>query len=110
LGWGSGIDLSLWGGSGWRPDWFGGTVFVDNFFHRHGFHHDRDHGDNRERWAHDPGHRRDVPYPNRNLRDVIRRLRPFRERIRADWAPTTLQTCLTAETNALQGGRTIGQT
>jgi Protein of unknown function (DUF3300) len=44
LGWGSGIDLSFWGGSGWRPDWFGGAAFVDNFFfHRHGFHHDRDH-------------------------------------------------------------------
>jgi hypothetical protein len=65
LGWGPGIDLSFWGGSCWRPDWFGGAVFVDNFFfHCHGSHHDRDHGDNRERWAHDPGHRHGVPYPN----------------------------------------------
>ena len=73
LGWGPSIDLGLWGGWGWGPDWFGGTIFVDNdFFHRHGFHGDRDRGDrdrgfNRERWAHDPGHRLGVPYPNRQL-------------------------------------------
>jgi hypothetical protein len=78
-GWGPGVDLGFWGGWndwGWGPNWFGGSVFVnDFFFHRHGFHGDRDrgfHGDrdrgfNRERWAHDPGHRLGVPYPNRQL-------------------------------------------
>jgi hypothetical protein len=77
FGWGPGIDLGFWGGWdgwGWGPDWFGGTIFVDNFFfHRHGFHGDRDRdgdrdrGINRERWAHNPGHRLGVPYPNQQL-------------------------------------------
>jgi hypothetical protein len=77
-GWGPGIDLGFWDGWGWGPNWFGGTIFIDNdFFHRHGFDRDRDRGDrnrgdrdrglNRERWAHDPGHRLGVPYPNRQL-------------------------------------------
>src|SRR5258707_10244725 len=81
FGWGPGIDLGFWDGWGWGLNWFGGTIFVDNdFFHRHGFHGDRGRGDrdrgdrgrgdrgfNRERWAHDPGHRLGVPYPNRQL-------------------------------------------
>jgi hypothetical protein len=68
FGWGPGIDLGFWGGWGWGPNWFGGTIFVDNdFFHRHGFHGDRDRGFNRERWAHNPEHRLGVPYPNRQL-------------------------------------------
>jgi hypothetical protein len=71
FGWGPGIDLGFlggWDGWGWGPNWFSGTIFVDNdFFHRHGFHGDRDHGINRERWAHNPGHRLGVPYPNQQL-------------------------------------------
>jgi hypothetical protein len=68
FGWGPGIDLGFWGGWGWGPNWFGGTIFIDNgFFHRHGFHGDRDRGSNRERWAHNPDHRLGVPYPNRQL-------------------------------------------
>jgi hypothetical protein len=68
FGWGPGIDFGFWGGWGWGPNWFGGTIFVDNgFFHRHGFHGDRDHDFNRERWAHNPEHRLGVPYPNRQL-------------------------------------------
>jgi Protein of unknown function (DUF3300) len=94
FGWGPGINLGFcfggwggWGGWGWGPNWFGGTIFVDNdFFYRHGFRRDRDRdfdrdrgdrgdrdrgdrdrGFNRERWAHDPGHRLGVPYPNRQL-------------------------------------------
>jgi hypothetical protein len=59
-------NSSYWG---WVPSWFGGTVFVNNvFFHRHGFHCDRDSDFNRERWAHNPGHRLGVPYPNRHAR------------------------------------------
>jgi Protein of unknown function (DUF3300) len=77
FGWGPGIDLGFWGGWdgwGWGPNWFGGTIFVDNdFFHRHGFHGDRDRGGDRgrgisrERWAHNPAHRLGVPYPNQQL-------------------------------------------
>jgi hypothetical protein len=75
FGWGPGINLGFcfggwggWGDWGWGPNWFGGTVFVNNvFFHRHGFHCDRDSDFNRERWAHNPGHRLGVPYPNRQL-------------------------------------------
>jgi hypothetical protein len=72
-----GIDLGfyfgggwgLWGGFGWGwgPDWFGGRIFLnDHFFHRYGF---RDYhpgfGGGGGYWAHDPGHRLGVPYPNR---------------------------------------------
>jgi hypothetical protein len=72
-----GIDLGLyfgggwglWGGYGWGwgPDWFGHRIFLnDHFLHRYGFHDDhRDFG--RGAWAHDPGHRQGVPYPNREL-------------------------------------------
>src|SRR5260370_38190232 len=89
------MALGFWGGWdgwGWGTNCFGGTLFVDNdFFHRHGFHGDRDRdgdrgrggdrdrsinrdrggdrdrGTNRERWAHNPGHRLGVPYPNHHL-------------------------------------------
>jgi len=70
FGWGPGIALGLWGGWGWGwgPNWFGGTVFVTNvFINRHGFHPDAHHRDIRERWAHNPGHRRGVPYPTQQL-------------------------------------------
>jgi uncharacterized protein DUF3300 len=69
-----GIDLGfyfgggwgLWGGWGWGwgPDWFGGRILLDgNFFHRYGF--SDFHGGLGGVWAHDPGHRLGVPYPNR---------------------------------------------
>ena len=71
FGWGPGIDLGFWGGWGgwgWFPNWFGGTVFVNNIFiNRHGFHRGADQRGNRERWAHNPGHRRGVPYPTQQL-------------------------------------------
>jgi len=71
-----GIDLGfyfgggwgLWGGYGWGwgPDWFGGRIILnENFFHRYGFndfHRGFGHGGV---WAHDPGHRLGVAYPNR---------------------------------------------
>jgi len=71
-----GIDLGfyfgggwgLWGGYGWGwgPDWFGGRIFLnDGFFHRYGFRDD--HRGLGGVWAHDPGHRLGVPYPNRAL-------------------------------------------
>ncbi|HTC89992.1 MAG TPA: DUF3300 domain-containing protein [Bryobacteraceae bacterium] len=69
-----GIDLGLyfgggwglWGGFGWGwgPDWFGGRILLNgNFFHRYGF--NDFHGGLGGVWAHDPGHRMGVPYPNR---------------------------------------------
>ncbi len=75
FGWGSGINLGFcfagwggWGGWGWGPNWFGHTVIVNNnFFHQYGFHGAGNRGFNRVTWAHDPGHRQGVPYPNRQL-------------------------------------------
>jgi Protein of unknown function (DUF3300) len=71
-----GIDIGLyfggwggwgWGGWGWGPDWFGGGIFIDySFFHRYGF--GEFHGElGRGAWAHEPGHRLGVPYPNHEL-------------------------------------------
>lgn len=71
-----GVDIGLyfggwggwgWGGWGWGPDWFGGGIFIDySFFHRYGF--GEFHGGlSRGAWAHDPGHRLGVPYPNRGV-------------------------------------------
>jgi hypothetical protein len=71
-----GIDIGLyfggwggwgWGGWGWGPNWFGGGLFIDySFFHRYGF--GEFHGElGRGAWAHDPGHRLGVPYPNHEV-------------------------------------------
>jgi hypothetical protein len=68
-GWG------LYGGLGWGwgPNWFGGGIILDPFFfHRFGF---RDfHGGfgGGNVWAHDPGHRLGVAYPNRALAERYR--------------------------------------
>jgi hypothetical protein len=75
FGWGPAINIGFWFGGwggwcgwGWGPNWFGRTIFVDNFFfHRFGFHGVRDASFNRAPWAHDPGHRLGIPYPNRQL-------------------------------------------
>jgi hypothetical protein len=69
-----GIDLGLyfgggwglWGGFGWGwgPNWFGGSIILnDHFFHRFGF--NDFHPGLGGVWAHNPGHRLGVPYPNR---------------------------------------------
>ena len=58
-----------WGGWGWGPNWFGCSIFQNAFFFNHygyGFHGGRGFG-GRPIWAHDPGHRLGVPYPNRSL-------------------------------------------
>ena len=76
--WGPGIDLGLyfggwggwgWGGWGWAPNWYGGTIIVNNsFFHRYGFRHfDGEGALGTHVWEHDPGHRLGVPYPGREL-------------------------------------------
>jgi len=64
-----------WGGWGWGPNWFGGSIFLNNsFFHRYGF--SDFHGGGafagRTAWAHDPGHRLGVPYSNRALTNRYR--------------------------------------
>jgi hypothetical protein len=69
-----GIDLGLyfgggwglWGGFGWGwgPNWFGGTIILnDHFFHRYGF--NDFHPGLGGVWAHNPEHRLGVAYPNR---------------------------------------------
>jgi Protein of unknown function (DUF3300) len=64
-----------WGGWGWGCGWYGRSLFLNpGFFHRYGFgggyyggfgggFGDRGFG-GRVGWAHNPGHRRGVPYPN----------------------------------------------
>jgi len=78
---GPGIDMGFcfggWGGWGfggwgwgWGPNWFGRNVFVNNFFfNRYGYHNGFGGGglQGRTTWAHDPGHRLGVSYPNRQL-------------------------------------------
>ncbi|HVP49087.1 MAG TPA: DUF3300 domain-containing protein [Bryobacteraceae bacterium] len=77
FGFGSGIYLGGffgglgWGGWGWWPNWFGCSVFLNPyFFHHyhygyHGFYGGGFHGGGI--WTHNPGHRRGVPYSNRQL-------------------------------------------
>ena len=63
-GWGG------WGGWGWGCGWFGRSLFVNSgFFHRYGFRGGfGERGfrgfEGRTAWAHDPGHRMGVRYPN----------------------------------------------
>jgi uncharacterized membrane protein YgcG len=65
-----------WGafGWGWGPNWFGGSILVNNYFlHRYGFadfHGGAFRGTSV--WAHDPAHRLGVPYSNRALNDRFR--------------------------------------
>ena len=87
-GYGPGINVGFWFGGwswglgwGWGPNWYGGSVYVNNAFFRHcgynyghhggyhgGGHGGHDGGQNggghggRENWQHDSGHRMGVPY------------------------------------------------
>jgi len=66
-----------WGGWGWGwgPNWFGHSIFINHgFFNRYGWGggFGRGYGAygalaGRSVWAHDPGHRLGVAYPNRQL-------------------------------------------
>ena len=98
FGWGFGLDIGFcfggwggwgWGGWGWGwgPNWFGGGIFVNNFFFGHygygrgggygrgfggvsGGGYGRGNGGGvggRTAWTHDPGHRLGVGYPNSQL-------------------------------------------
>jgi hypothetical protein len=71
-GWGG------WGGWGWGCGWFGNGLFVNSgFFNQYGFRGGFGGGfggrfgsrgfGGRGAWAHDPGHRMGVPYPNRTV-------------------------------------------
>jgi len=64
-----------WGwGWGWGPNWFGGGIYVNNYFlHRYGFHDYHGGGfRGQEAWAHDPAHRLGVPYANREVANRYR--------------------------------------
>jgi hypothetical protein len=67
IGFNIGFCFANWGGWGfwgWGPNWYGGTVFVNNyFFHNYGYHQNWG-GGYRERpvWVHNPSHRWNVPY------------------------------------------------
>jgi len=64
-----------WGGWGWGPNWFGGSIYMNNnFFHRYGFNDFHGGGafQGRSNWAHDPGHRLGVPYSNSALSNRYR--------------------------------------
>ena len=82
FGFGAGIYLGGffgglgWGGWGWGPNWFDCAIIQNNyFFNSYGFNHFHDgafgggrgFGSGRGVWAHDPGHRLGVPYPNGGL-------------------------------------------
>ncbi len=56
-----------WGGWGWWPNWFGCSVFERPFFFSHYGYHGFVGGrfGGYGVWAHDPGHRLGVAYPNR---------------------------------------------
>lgn len=65
--------FGIWGGLGWGwgPNWFGGTIIVNNhFFHRYGFH--EFHGPANGVWVHNPEHRLGVPYANRAVANRFR--------------------------------------
>ncbi|HTY61700.1 MAG TPA: DUF3300 domain-containing protein [Acidobacteriota bacterium] len=73
FGFGTGYDLGYcfagwggWGYWGWGPNWYGRSVFVNNYFFNHyGYHRrwDRD-SRGRQAWVHNPDHRLNVPYAN----------------------------------------------
>ena len=59
-----------WGGWGWGPNWFNSSIYQNYYFFNHyGFHgiYGRGGVGGRGIWAHDPGHRLGVAYPNRGL-------------------------------------------
>jgi Protein of unknown function (DUF3300) len=82
FGWGLGINMGFyfgsgwhgWHGWGWHPGWGAHSVIVNNgFIHSHGFNArglGEAHGTST--WAHDPGHRGGVPYANPRLNQQFR--------------------------------------
>jgi hypothetical protein len=106
--WGPGIGLGLyfgWGpgwGWGWGFGWRDHRAFVDHdFLHRSNF---RDSGGGgRGAWAHDPGHRLGVAYPNRALSER------FHPAVRAPMSAGAVQKQMRAPAAAERmGNRQIG--
>ena len=71
FGFGIGFNLGFcyanwggWGYWGWGPNWYGGTVYVNNYFFHHYGYHQHWGGGYRDRyaWVHNPVHRLNVPY------------------------------------------------
>jgi hypothetical protein len=67
IGFNFGFCYANWGGWGfwgWGPNWYGGTVYVNNyFFHHYGYHQHWGGGyQDRYAWVHNPIHRLNVPY------------------------------------------------
>jgi hypothetical protein len=71
FGFGIGFNLGFcyanwggWGFWGWGPNWYGGTVYVNNYFFHHYGYHQHWGGGYRDRyaWVHNPVHRLNVPY------------------------------------------------
>ena len=58
-----------WGGWGWGPNWFNCSIFENGYFFNHyGFRGFDGRGfGGRGTWAHNPGHRLGVAYPNQGL-------------------------------------------
>jgi uncharacterized membrane protein YgcG len=82
FGFGPGFNLGFcfddwggWGYWGWGPNWFGRSVFVNNyFFPRYGFYRGYGSGfGGRSIWVHNPGHRLGIPYGNRWVSDRFER-------------------------------------
>ena len=83
FGFGPGFDLAFcfdgwggWGLWGWGPNWFGGGVYVNNyFFPRYGFYygHSGRFAGGRSIWVHNPSHRFGVPYGNHRVSDRFER-------------------------------------
>ena len=82
FGFGGGIDVGLyfgsgwrgWGGWGWHPGWGDRRVIVNNtFIHQNNF-NGRDLGSahGSSVWTHNPEHRGGVPYANQGLREQYR--------------------------------------
>ena len=85
FGFGPGIYMSSyfpgwggWGGWGWGCGWYGRSLFLNTaFFHSYGYRGGYYGGfgggfggrgiGGRAVWAHDPGHRQGIPYPNRTV-------------------------------------------
>jgi uncharacterized membrane protein YgcG len=64
-----------WNSWGWGPNWFGGGIFVNNyFFTRYGFHGFGGGArfGNGNLWAHNPEHRMGVPYSNSRVANNFR--------------------------------------
>ncbi|MGJ5819835.1 DUF3300 domain-containing protein [Paludibaculum fermentans] len=84
FGWGPGLYMSSyypswggWGGWGWNCGWFGRGLYLNFSFFNHYGYRGYDYGgyrgyygrgySGRAAWAHNPGHRWGVAYPNRNV-------------------------------------------